>query len=180
MSFCWLQDDSSWTCEGDSGSPLVYERIPLEFYLLGILHGSKYKGCVSSTTSPGLFANLENPENLEFILKWKKLGKYFLSEYLQDLKNHSAFSIKYLDHLDTNRVKQSLWSNYTNNEDVFTILYFNTCKSSTSISEDLEIYDCSLYDSKVLEVCNNGKTILENFEIFEVDCSSKYVIYICD
>ena len=91
------------------------------------------------------------------------------------MKNHSAFSIKYLDHLDTNRVKQSLWSNYTNNEDVFTILYFNTCKSSTSISEDLEIYDCSLYDSKIMEVCNNGKTKIENIEIFGVKCSSKYL-----
>ena len=152
---------------------MVYERIALEFYLLGILHGSRSADCTSSTTSPSLFANLEHPENLEFILKWKKLGKYFLSEYLQDLKNHSTFSIKYLDHLNPNRAKQSLWSNYTNNEDVFTILYLNTCKSSTSMSEDLEIYDCSLYNSKILEVCHNGKPIQENFETFGVNCSSK-------
>ena len=167
-----LQDTSAWTCDGDSGSPLIHERRPQEFYLMGILYGSRAEDCIPTTEkSPGLFANMEHPLNLDFINKWKNVGDFFLKDNLEDLEMQTSLSINYLEHLDPNQAMQSLWSHYTNNEDIYTLIFFKICQNSTS-SNDYDV-DCSLYNSKLFHICNNGKSSMENFEIFGVNCSSE-------
>ena len=161
-----MQDTSTWTCEGDSGSPLVQELRALEFYLVGILHGSRAVNCTPTTTkSPGIFANLEHEENQEFINKWKKLGPLFLQQKFEDLERQTNLTINYFQLLNPYWVQQSLWNYYTNNEDVYSVMYLNICKQSTNELDDFEKYgvDCSLFDAKIKEICQNGRS--SNFGI---------------
>ena len=176
MSSLHLQDTSTWTCEGDSGSPLIHERRPQEFYLMGVLYGSRSVDCTPRTfETPGLFANLEHPLNLDFINKWKNVGDFFLKDNLEDLEMQTSLSINYLKHLDPNQAKQSLWRHYTNDEDIYSIIFFKICQNSTYSNDNFENYgvDCTLYNSKIFHICSNGKSSKENFEIFGVNCSSK-------
>ena len=171
-----LQDTSTWTCEGDSGSPLVHELRALEFYLVGILHGSRAVNCTPTTTkSPGLFANLENEENQEFIHKWIKMGDFFLQQKFEDLDDQTNLKINYFNLLDPYLVKQNLWNYYAYNEDVYSVMYFNICKQSTNELDDFEKYgvNCSLIDDKIKEICQNGKSPKENYENFGIDCFGK-------
>ena len=168
-----LQDTSTWTCEGDSGSPLIHEWRPQEFYLLGVLHGSRAVNCTPTTSkSPGLFANLEHPENLNFIQKWLSVGDFFLEENLEDLENQTSLSINYLEHLPPFPVKQSLWRNYTNNEDIYSVIFFKICQHSTTVSTNV---NCSLYNSKIMEICQNGKSKKDNFELYGVNCKGNLI-----
>ena len=86
----------------------------------------------------------------------------------------------YLKKLDPHYRFQNLWTYYPNNEDVYLKLCFDICQYSTiSILRylDLDIYgiNCSLYsyNSIVTKVCQNGQSDLDNFEKFNVNCSSK-------
>ena len=152
---------------------MILERYAMDFYLIGILHGSKSRNCSLPNTgkSPSLFANLEEPGNLEFVTKWKNLGHFFLADNLEKLDKQTSVSINYMDpHL----MKQSLWRNYTKNQDVFDVIYFKICQDSNTPNDNHGI-DCSLYDQKKREICANGKSSDENFEIYGVNCGSKQV-----
>ena len=167
-----MQDNSTWTCAGDSGGPLVHEWRQ-EYILLGVLHGSradKYTCDPTTAKNPSLFANLEEPGNLEFLLKWKKLGSFFLKDNLKDLDNQTSLSINYLEHLGPSPVTQSLWRNYTNNEDIDSVIFFKMCQNSTTATA---IVDCSLYNSKLSQICQNGKSEKDSLEMYGVNCSSK-------
>ena len=65
---------------------------------------------------------------------------------------------------------QHLWNYYPNNDDLYHKIFFDVC-------QDL-IYlktfgmDCSLYNSTVEKICRNGQSDLDNFENFNVNCSS--------
>ena len=167
-----LQDNATWTCSGDSGGPLVHEWRQ-EFVLLGVLHGSRadtYTCNPTTAKNPSLFANLEEPGNLEFLLKWKKLENFFLKDNLEDLENQTSLSINYLEHLGPSPVTQSLWRNYTNNEDIYLVIFLKICQNSSTAST---IVNCSLYNSKIMELCQNGKSEKDNLEMYSVKCSSK-------
>ena len=118
-----LQDASSWSCKGDSGSPLVVETGPLQHTLVGILHGSRLQDC---TPDIGLFANLEHEDNMNFIQKWLPLGEYFAS------MNTTDTEIFYLKKLDPYIRTQYLWRHYPpSNEDMYRSSFFSLCKKST-------------------------------------------------
>ena len=81
---------------------MVIETSPQEHTLVGILHGSSLSTCVPGNNRkvPGLFANLEHKDNLDFIEKWLPLGEYFAS---QDTNDTDLFYLKKLDpHLSFN------------------------------------------------------------------------------
>ena len=142
---------------------------------MGVLHGSRNKNCTATNAkTPGLFANLEEAGNLDFVTKWKNLGHFFLSDNLEELERQTNFSINYMKHLDPNRLHQSLWENYTSNEDIYAILYFRICKNSSLPNFENYGVNCSLHDEKRDEVCANGKSHQENFDIFGVYCR-KYI-----
>ena len=144
-----------------------------EYVLLGVLHGSRadsYTCNLTTAKSPSLFANLEEPGNLEFLLKWKKLENYFLQDNLEALENQTNLSINYLEHLSPSPVTQSLWRNYTNNEDIYLVIFFKICQTSSTASTTV---NCSLYNSKLEEICLNGKSKKDNLEIYGVNCQSK-------
>ena len=172
--FCVLQDTSSWSCKGDSGSPLVVETSPRNHTLVGILHGSRLSNCTPGNNQkiPGLFANLEHEDNLNFVEKWLPLGEYFASHS----QNSSDPDIFYKDYLHPFQRIQYLWSAYPDNDEVYKKIFFDVCKDLVLMNNSLETYgmNCSLYNSMVNEVCQNGFPETENFERFEVNCSSKH------
>ena len=162
-----LQDASSWSCKGDSGSPLVVETGPLQHTLVGILHGSRLQDC---TPDIGLFANLEHEDNMNFIQKWLPLGEYFAS------MNTTDTDLFYLKKLKAHQRIQYLWSYYPpSNEDMYSSSFFSVCKKSTFGIEQLETggMDCSIYNSMIYNICQNGNTEKANFEKYSVNCSSK-------
>ena len=168
-----LQDNSTWTCAGDSGGPLVHQWRPQEYVLLGVLHGSRADSITCNPTTaqnPSLFANLEEPSNLKFLLQWKKLESFFLKDNLEKLDNQTSLSINYLEHLGSSPPKQSLRSHYTNNTDIYSVLFFKICQNSTTATT---IVDCSLYNSKIAQICQNGKSGKHNLEMYGVNCTSK-------
>ena len=155
---------------------MVHELRALEFHLVGILHGSRAVDCSPTTTkSPGLFANLENEENQEFIHKWIKMGDFFLRQKFEDLDDQTNLTINFFNLLDPFMVQQNLWNYYAYNEDVYSVMYFNICKQSTNELDDFEKYgvNCSLIDDKIKEICQNGKSPKENYENFGIDCFGK-------
>ena len=130
--------------------------------------------CVPTTAkSPGLFANLEHPENLDFIYKWKSLGELYLSENLERFEDQTNVTVNYLKNLDPQKTDQNLWGHY--NDDIYTIIYLKICQNSTDVNETLDAYgiDCSTYNSKVMNICENGRDIKENYDTFGINCSSK-------
>ena len=160
---------------------MVIETDRLEHTLVGILHGGRLKNCTPDPGSdqkiPGLFANLEHEENMDFIKKWLPLGEYFA------LKNESDTDMFYLENLDHQR-KHYLWHYYPFdfNDKVYNKIFFDVFNTTTVGNERSEAYgmDCSQYNSKVLEICTNGDSELENFEYYNVNCSSKnYNIRVC-
>ena len=165
-----LQDASSWSCKGDSGSPLVVETGPLQHTLVGILHGSRLQDC---TPDIGLFANLEHEDNMNFIQKWLPLGEYFAS------MNTTDTDIFYLKKLDPYIRTQYLWRHYPpSNEDMYRSSFFSVCKNSTFGIEQLEGgMDCSMYNSMIYNICQNGNTEKANFEKYSVNCSSKHLVF---
>ena len=146
----------------------------MEHTLVGILHGSSLSTCVPGNNRkvPGLFANLEHKDNLDFIEKWLPLGEYFAS---QDTNDTDLF---YLKKLDPHLRFQNLWRYYPNNEDVFAKVFFDVCQDSTYLNDSLDTYgmNCSLYNSMVYKVCQNGQSELDNFEKFNVNCSGKNIL----
>ena len=144
-----------------------------EYVLLGVLHGSRadsYTCNLTTAKSPSLFANLEEPGNLEFLLKWKNLGHFFLKDNLKNLEDRTSLSINYLEHLGPSPVKQSLWGIYINNEDIFSVIFFKICQNSSTATT---VVNCSLYNSKIMEICLNGLSEKDNLELYGVNCSSK-------
>ena len=153
---------------------MVIETNPTEHTLVGVLHGSTLTTCVPqpgiNQKVPGLFVNLQHKDNLDFIEKWLHLGEYFAS---QDSNDADLF---YLKKLDPFLRKQSLWRKYSNNEDVYSKVLFDVCQDSTNLNDSLDTtygMNCSLYNSMVNKVCQNGQSELDNFEKFNVNCSSK-------
>ena len=143
----------------------------MEHTLVGILHGSSLSTCVpgSNQKVPGLFANLQHEDNLDFIEKWLPLGEYFASKDTNDT------DLIYLKKLDPHLRFQSLWSYYPSNEEVYLKAFFDVCQDSTYLNDSLDTYgmNCSLYNSMVYKVCQNGQSELDNFEKFNVNCSCK-------
>ena len=90
----------TYTCSGDSGSPLVSSN-----QLIGILHGSNRKMCgFSKSVTPSLFANVTYAENANFIQNWISLGG--------SLNYQSDPLFNYLENLPQSPSKQSLWKAY--------------------------------------------------------------------
>ena len=96
-------------------------------------------------TVPGLFANIEHKENLDFIKKWLPLGEYFASK---DTFDNEIF---YLRKLDPYMNPQYLLNYYPANEDVYSKLFFDICQGNIYVNDKLETYgmDCSLLSSIV-------------------------------
>ena len=149
---------------------MVIETSPREHTLVGVLHGSSLATCDPGNNQkvPGLFANLQHQDNLDFIKQWLPLGEYFAS---QDKKDTDLF---YLKKLDPHLRFQYLWMYYPNNEDVYSKIFFDVCEDPTYLNNSLDTYgiNCSLYNL-VNKVCQNGQSELDNFEKFNVNCSSK-------
>ena len=144
----------------------------MEHTLVGVLHGSTLTTCVPGNNRkvPGLFAHLGHEDNLEFIEKWLPLGEYFAS---QDTNDADLF---YLKKLDPHLRFQYLWMYYPNNEDVYSKIFFDVCPDSTYLNDTLDStygMNCSLYNSMVNKVCQNGQSELNNLENFNVNCSRK-------
>ena len=140
--------------------------------MIGILHGSSLSTCVPRNNQkiPGLFANLQHQDNLDFIEKWLPLGEYFA------LQNTSDTEMYYLENLDPHLRRQNLWRYYPNNDEVYSKVFFDICQDWQdwrSMNNTLDIYgvECSLYNSMV---CANGKSHQENFDFFGVYCR-KYI-----
>ena len=64
-------NERTWTCKGDSGSPLIKETNSSSYKVIGVLHGSKSKSCGNTKVFPSMFANIEHHKNLRFINQWK-------------------------------------------------------------------------------------------------------------
>ena len=92
---------ATYTCSGDSGSPLVNSN-----QLIGVLHGSSREKCVfSASIKPSLFANVTYPENTNFIRNWISLGATL--DYQNDpLFNYLKVSTK------SKKRKHNLWAPY--------------------------------------------------------------------
>ena len=92
---------ATYTCSGDSGSPLVSSN-----QLIGILHGSNRKKCVFSLlNTPSLFANVTYAENTNFIRNWISLGATL------DYQNDPLFN--YLkSSTNPDQPKINLWATY--------------------------------------------------------------------
>ena len=151
---------------------MVIETTPLNHTLVGILHGSILSTCIPGNNQkvPGLFANLQHEDNLDFIEKWLPLGEYFAS---QDTNDTDLF---YLKKLDPHLRFQYLWTYYPSNEDVYLKVFFDVCQDSIYLNDSLDGsygMNCSMYNSMVYKVCQNGQSELDNFEKFNVNCSCK-------
>ena len=108
--YFYLQKGISWTCKGDSGSPLVVYHNH-EYYLIGVLHGSQNGECLDpKTDTPGLFANLEHQENRGFVEDWMHMGDKIKKWYQVDR------TANYLRQLQPKPPFQSLWRLY--NEEI--------------------------------------------------------------
>ena len=118
--YFYLQKGISWTCKGDSGSPLVVYHNH-EYYLIGILHGS------DNCTFPSLFANLEHQENRGFVEDWMHMGDKLKKWYQFDR------TANYLRQLEPTPPFQSLWSLYNegllNQQNVSSHLYLKVPNS---------------------------------------------------
>ena len=159
---------------------MVIETSPLNHTLVGILHGSSLPTCYPTNNQkvPGLFANLQHEDNLDFIEKWLPLGEYFASKDTDDT------DLFYLKKLDPYLRVQDLWTSYPDTEEVYAKVFFDIChlilaylnrSLETYLNDRLETYgmNCSLYNSMVYKVCQNGQSELDNFEKFNVNCSCK-------
>ena len=142
--------------------------------MIGILHGSSLSTCVPRNNQkiPGLFANLQHQDNLDFINKWLPLGEYFASQ------NTSDTEMFFLEKLDPHLRRQNLWRYYPNNDEVYSKVFFDICQDWQdwrSMNNTLDIYgvECSLYNSMVYKTCQNGESELDNYANFNVNCSSK-------
>ena len=92
---------ATYTCSGDSGSPLVSSN-----QLIGILHGSNRKKCVFSLfNTPSLFANVTYAENTNFIRNWISLGATL------DYQNDPLFNYLKVSTKSTNQ-RINLWATY--------------------------------------------------------------------
>ena len=92
---------ATYTCSGDSGSPLVSSN-----QLIGILHGSNRKKCVFSVNNtPSLFANVSYAENTNFIRNWISLGATL------DYQNEPLFNYLTTSTMPNQR-KRNLWATY--------------------------------------------------------------------
>ena len=122
-----------------------------------------------SATNFTIFTGEYCEDNLDFIEKWLPLGEYFAS---QDTNDTDLF---YLKKFDPHLRFQYLWTYYPNNEDVYSKIFFDVCEDPTYLNNSLDTYgiNCSLYNSMVNKVCQNGQSELDNFEKFNVNCSSK-------
>ena len=91
----------SWTCPGDSGSPIVKNfgtTVP-DYRLIGILHGGP-SSCISPPkTTPSLFANVEQEDNFKFIDKWKSMEDFFSTKKQSD---STLNSMKQFNPVDVN------------------------------------------------------------------------------
>merc|ERR1712062_816623 len=81
IMFCAGNENGiNWSCDGDSGSPLVKIIHPTSgdpyYKLVGILHGSKSNCDVRPRTEPSLFANLETTQNFFFIQRNQPVNKF--------------------------------------------------------------------------------------------------------
>ena len=97
------------------------------------------------------------------------MGKYFASQ------NTSDTDLFHLKKLDPHQRLQYLWRYYPSNEDVYSKVLFGVCQDSTYLSDSSDTYgfNCSLHNSMVYKVCQNGQSALRNFEKFNVNCSRK-------
>ena len=143
--------------------------------MIGILHGSSLSTCAPGNNQkvPGLFANLQHQDNLDFINKWLPLGEYFA------LQNTSDTEMYYLENLDPHLRRQNLWRYYPyDDEEVYSKVFFDICQDWQdwrSMNDTLDTYgvECSLYNSMVYKTCQNGESELDNYANFNVNCSSK-------
>ena len=69
----------------------------MEHTLVGVLHGSSLATCVPGNHQkvPGIFANLQHQDNLDFIEKWLPLGEYFPSPDSDTNVTARLFGTKY-------------------------------------------------------------------------------------
>ena len=93
----YLQRGEVGSCPGDSGAPLVKYMSHKEkpyYQLIGVLHGSSDR-CQKETavSAPGLYARVDHPEILSFIVNAKK-GKIMIDNLLITFRQ-LQFSFQY-------------------------------------------------------------------------------------
>ena len=100
------QSKLSWTCPGDSGSPLIRHGPNHENHLIGLLYGSA-SNCQDGYQKSSIFANLAHQEIYDFVNKWRNIS--LTQDWIKAAKTAKA---EYILNLNSNIRVNCHWSDW--------------------------------------------------------------------